>query len=148
MNFGAWYPPTTFPASPAFNASSHASYRGGYSASSTSTLPTFTGTAVNPPTTLTPPTYAGAGHNLGAIYGQYMTSPYNTVNTYTANNAIANISNNNPGLGQNIGHGTTAGRSGTPGAYTPAASTTDRNDRAGAASSEINAALAGMSLNN
>ena len=47
MNHGAWYPPTTFSASPAFNnASSNAPYRGGYPAASAPT--TFPSLSTHP----------------------------------------------------------------------------------------------------
>ncbi|PVH94300.1 hypothetical protein DM02DRAFT_196312 [Periconia macrospinosa] len=121
MNYGAWYPPTTFSASPAFNnASSNASYRGGYPAS-----------------TSAPTTFPGVGPNLGGLYGQYLTSQYNA---YGAGNAGHGNSQGN--ARHHSGQGTPAGHSATPGSSstaTPAASSALNGDMA--------AALADMTLN-
>ncbi|CAI6315391.1 unnamed protein product [Periconia digitata] len=115
MNYGAWYPPTTFSASPAFNhASSNASYRGGYPASTSAQA-----------------AFAGASPNLGAIYGQYLASPYNA---YGAG-ANAGIMNQNPGHGNHAGHSSTPRPSATA---TPQASS--------ALNGDMNNALANMTL--
>lgn len=75
MNYGAYYPPATYAASPAFNtASSGPSFRGGYPATTAAT----SGYA---------PAYAGVS-TAGPSYGQYLTSgvsapmPYSTAPAY------------------------------------------------------------------
>lgn len=79
MNYGAWYPPTTYSASPAFNnASSGVSYRGGY------------------------PATTGAG----SAYGQYTTSGLSAPATYSTAPAYSMYATS--GAGNFSGHGTTS----------------------------------------
>ncbi|KAF1956922.1 hypothetical protein CC80DRAFT_412075 [Byssothecium circinans] len=112
MNYGAWFPPTTYSASPAFNnASSGASYRGGYPAVTSGVNATAQG-------------YAGAS-TAGSSYGQYPTSGMQMPSYSTAGpgygqyptSSITASSNYGtaPGFGQYSTHGTSAGSTATSG---------------------------------
>lgn len=96
MNYGAWYPPTTYSASPAFNnASSGASYRGGYPAT------TSGGSSYALP-------YANAT-SASHSYGQYANSTqYATAGQYAAASHYATSGPSNTGNFPNYGNGFTA----------------------------------------
>jgi len=104
MNYGAYYPPTTFSSSPAFNnTSSGASYRGGYPGTTSGPPGSFapgTSTAgpAQYPSTAEYSTTAGQATNFGAgsstiptattFYNPYASGGLSSYNSYTASTTL------------------------------------------------------------
>ncbi|KAF2642793.1 hypothetical protein P280DRAFT_395542 [Massarina eburnea CBS 473.64] len=103
MNFGAWAPPSTYSASPAFNhASSGPSYRGGYPATSSAA------------TTMSA-TYGGAS-TAGPTYGQYPASGMQMPSYSSAGPAYGQYGSIAPQGFAQPGHGASGGLTATSGA--------------------------------
>jgi hypothetical protein len=92
MNVGAWYPPTTYSASPAFNhASSNVSFRGGYPATSASN-PYAASTAFNAQTGYSSSSASGAAPFVG--FDPDMMAAMASLNLSGAGNAANNGAGN------------------------------------------------------